>query len=328
VKRYFHQGLKAFDLNGNFLIVCYTPLGLLELRKVFAFIWKKLIISKIFILVKTIERQKYEIFTFTIFLENQCEQSAPISIGTFDEESLTFKNFSMISNRRSLNKCKIPVILAPHPPAVFLDLRSGYEYDLLVQLSKDMNFTIEPTRSIIIYPYLFVGGYSPRFSTLLNLSFPSTIYESFDYVFIIPEGDLYKPFEILFLPFDFMTWILIIVTFLIGVITILIIKMMSKNVQDFVFGSNVKTPITNLWIGIYGLSQTKTPTRNFARYLLCCYLMYCLIIRTCYQSELNLFMQSDGRKPEMKTIDELIESDLFLIVDPVFQRSFNHTLSR
>lgn len=61
-------------------------------------------------------------------------------------------------------------------------------------------------------------------------------------------------------------------------------------------------------IVIFGGSQTKLPTRNFSRFLLMSFLLFCLVQRNVYQGSLYIFLQSDGRHKEVQSIDEMVEN--------------------
>jgi len=129
--------------------------------------------------------------------------------------------------------------------------------------------------------------------------------------FIVPEGELYTEWEKLFLAFDEVTWLLIVITFAASFAVIIFISnFMSRRVQDFVFGEDVTTPSLNVLIALFGLGQIVLPGRNFARFLLTMFIIWSLIIRTCYQGLLFEYMIGEGRKPAIKTIDELLERNL------------------
>lgn len=48
------------------------------------------------------------------------------------------------------------------------------------------------------------------------------------------------------------------------------------------------------------------PGRNFSRFLLTLYILFCLIIRTAYQGKQFEFLQKDMRPANVETIDEMI----------------------
>lgn len=111
------------------------------------------------------------------------------------------------------------------------------------------------------------------------------IYTSSEYALIHNTGELYDEFEKMIFPFDFPTWILIIVFFGFGYFVIIFINVkLSVSHQEFVFGRNVKSPVFNMVIAFFGQEQKLLPGRNFARYLLMMFVLFCLVIRTAYQS--------------------------------------------
>jgi hypothetical protein len=126
-----------------------------------------------------------------------------------------------------------------------------------------------------------------------------------EYEIFVTKGLSYTPMEKLLLPFDLETWIMIIVTFAIGFLTIFIIYRCNRFVQRFVFGTFVRDPSLTLTSIFFGIGVTRLPTRNFSRYLLMVFTLYCLIIRTAYQGKMYEFLNKDIRRPTAKTIDDI-----------------------
>jgi len=110
------------------------------------------------------------------------------------------------------------------------------------------------------------------------------------------------------LAFDEVTWILIVVTFAAAFVAIFFISNFTKRfVHHFVFGRRVTTPSLNVVSIFFGIGQVTLPGRNFARFLWALFTIWCLIFRTCYSGLLFEYLIGDGRKPEIKSIDELLE---------------------
>lgn len=128
-----------------------------------------------------------------------------------------------------------------------------------------------------------------------------------NFIILIPPGESYSPLEKMFMIFGFEVWLWIAVTFLIAFGTILVVNCASLKIQKFVFGRDVETPTLNVFSTFLIGNQNVMPGRNFARFLLMLFIIWSLIIRTCYQSELFKYLQQDLRKPEVKSIPELIE---------------------
>jgi hypothetical protein len=135
------------------------------------------------------------------------------------------------------------------------------------------------------------------------------------YVYIVTKGQRYTEMEKLFLPFDTETWIMIMITFVIGFLTILIVYRCKKQVQRFVFGTFIRDPSWNLTSIFFGMAVTRLnlPGRNFSRYLFMIFSIYCLIIRTAYQGTMYEFMNIELRKQSAKTIDDFIDMKIPLL---------------
>jgi len=73
-----------------------------------------------------------------------------------------------------------------------------------------------------------------------------------------------------------------------------------------VIGRDVHAPTVNLFAAFFGLGQTRLPGRNFARFLLMLYILWCLIIRTGYQGVLYDLLKGDGRKPQNMQLDDFV----------------------
>lgn len=147
--------------------------------------------------------------------------------------------------------------------------------------------------------------------------------------FLIPPGEPYTLVEKMFMMFDFAVWIGIVITLLSAFIAIQVFNMLALNIQNFIYGRNIRTPTMNLISIFLTGGQCKIPARNFARFLLTLFIFWSLIIRTCYQSELFKYLQADLRKPIVQTIDELIEKNFtFYGSDMMFEMFLSDKKSR
>ena len=154
-----------------------------------------------------------------------------------------------------------------------------------------------------------------RFSDNIKVTTQSTasFLEVRDIILVTP-GELYSPFEKLFLPFDDWTWQLIVLTFLTAFVAIFVINRLPKIFQMTIYGENVTTPVLNVVSSFFGISQVKLPGKNFPRFILIMFVLFCLIFRTCYQSKLFEFMTSEPRRPPPKSVDDLIERNYTMYV--------------
>ncbi|KAG5684345.1 hypothetical protein PVAND_013580 [Polypedilum vanderplanki] len=126
-------------------------------------------------------------------------------------------------------------------------------------------------------------------------------------VWIIPKGEPLSSFRKLIRPFDFWVWVFLIVTIFIGGITVLLILYQSISIKEFVFGEGVNTPFMNILLALFGVAQHKLPKRNFARFLLMSFMLFCLVIRSLYQGSVFQFLQASDREPEVASVEEMVK---------------------
>lgn len=139
----------------------------------------------------------------------------------------------------------------------------------------------------------------------------------------VPPGEEYNCYEKLVMPFDSIVWLLIWITFTISFIAIFIVNSMELSKRNFVFGTNVQTPSLNVAILFFGIAQSNPPRRNFARFLIMMFMLYSMIIRTAWQGKIFEFMQKEVRKPEVQSIDKMIEKNFTIYVYDRFALYFN-----
>lgn len=74
-------------------------------------------------------------------------------------------------------------------------------------------------------------------------------------------------------------------------------------------GRSNQSPILNIFNIATGGAVLTEPTKNFARYLLMCLILFSLVVRTLYQGELFNNMQSDIMKSPVSTVAEMMEEN-------------------
>jgi hypothetical protein len=205
----------------------------------------------------------------------------------------------------------------------------GIDVDIIKILSDEFNFS--PSFD---GPYLNVGGiYSNGSSTglmslphqrktdiiigelslqLERLKFLSgTVFYMTDALILtMPPTSSISTFKKLYMPFDTITWSLIIAIYVIGVIVVTSARRMSETVYEFIVGQNVNHPILNMLIAFVGGTQTILPQRIFSRFLLVQFLIFCLVMRALYQGKLFDIMRKNIYEKEAETINELIDKNL------------------
>ena len=194
----------------------------------------------------------------------------------------------------------------------------GVLIKMVEALARNLNFTIT---------YTFLSDVKPKKdedwrlhakiveSTNFNdypLSDP--VYSTSD-VFIVPPGEPYTPWEILWLPFDEATWMWTAIFFGVALLVILLIRISkSVSIYDFVIGTNVMTPELNVFAILMGIGQMMLPQRNIPRFLFINFVIFCLIMRTAYQGKYFEFMTGDMRRKPVASIEELAEKNFTVYV--------------
>jgi len=263
--------------------------------------------------------------------ENSCNETHLRTINRFSKATRQWESplFDLKALRSNNHGCPLIVIVGALAPEIIwpsnidelatieFSQLSGYFTEILNELARRLNFPIDAKH--------------PDLERINNLDFDMALYgfsresEAAEYnvpidlisiyreiIVVIPLGDFYTGLEKLFLPFDLATWLWITATFAIGLIAIMIIVQISGDIRDFVIGHDVSAPTMNLFTAFFGLGQTRLPARNFARFLLMLYIIWCLIIRTAYQGVLFELLTTDGRRQQDMHFGNFIDSNATL----------------
>lgn len=121
---------------------------------------------------------------------------------------------------------------------------------------------------------------------------------------VVPPGESLSTFSKLFSPFESSVWYVIYSLMLIVLIVISLLKCQSKEIQDFVFGRDNRTPFMNVINVVVGSPVPKLPRRNFARWNLTMFIILWLVIRSLYQVVIYKNFQSTERNVPVQTIEE------------------------
>ena len=91
-------------------------------------------------------------------------------------------------------------------------------------------------------------------------------------------------------------------------------QLMPKKVKIFLYGYGIKTPGLNILRSFFGITHTRLPRESILRFILIFFVMFWMVLRTCFQSKMFEFITTDMRKPPPKTLDELIERDFTIVL--------------
>lgn len=194
------------------------------------------------------------LFVFRRYLKDACSKTTCLQINQFPKTTMKWKTgdfFTIIVD--NFNGCELNVGMFSNK--TFIEetiasgstIRSGPSVAIFETLAERLNFQVSykhtkdgSTRIDYVYNArtLFAASHYPMHLT--------TTYKSSDTFFQITPGELYSPFEKLYIPFDIDTWVWIGVVFVVALIVITIVGFSPKDAQIFVFGRNVNTPVLNL----------------------------------------------------------------------------------
>jgi hypothetical protein len=253
-----------------------------------------------------------------------CDSSSYRVVNSFNLKSLQWRNQLQVTNNFD-NWQQCPLITYPFHETV-LD-RKGFDYleKIMHVVGKVHNFTP-----------MFVHNASNEHFVLFK-----TIYFATPYVVVSPfdmdllqlllsDPEVYSSYEKLLFPFDRTTWGLFIGTFVIAFAVISVVKRMSMNWQNLVFGNDVKSPSLNVLRVFFGLGQLRLPTASFARFILMMFILFCLIFRTAYQGVFYEMMTTNMKKPLPSSIEDMLESNYTMRMTPdehskIFMSKYNET---
>lgn len=324
---------KIFKLDGYFFIVL-TKGTVIKIEEMFKLLWQLYIINVNVMFVS--ENNEILVQTFFPFNDENCKDSTPVKINEYRGGKFVndIENF-FPEKTKNLNKCPIRIAISNNTkPSIIINHAengsfkvSGKDATFINSLSERLNFKIDYTfigdvgfvteneTTTGAMKALHDGVADIAFSRLLlmpqrlTLFDASTAYLSDLLTFVIPPGRELSSFEKLIYPLHIFTWLLILSYFFVGIIVILIIKHQTRQVQNFVFGTGVKTPSFNMFAGFVGGTQKPLPQRNFARFLLMSFLIYSLVIRTLYHASYFKFLKERRQQKGVEMIQEMIDQE-------------------
>ena len=282
-----------------------------------------------------------ELHTFNPF-DQSCGKNVQFKLlNTFD--SLTRKWLSAnfyVDKFKNLNRCPLRVAAQSTAfPSVFIETFenkssfSGIEIEIFERIAEQFNatcqfFAFDSVGSIYengstssgALPSVFkrehdaaIGTVSLQYDRVKVLT-ETKSFLSVPIVMIIPAAEVISAFNKLIRPLSGYVWLLLSLTFLVGFVAILVLKMFSRNYYNFVVGTGVSSPLLNMAIAFFGGTQPRLPKRNFARFLLMNFLLFCLVIRCVFQGKLYNMLQMDLYEKEVSTIDDMLDHDMFFYV--------------
>jgi hypothetical protein len=182
-----------------------------------------------------------------------------LKLNTFDLKKSKWNNeLKYFTKHENFQKCPIEVNPIKNFYEISINRLTGnYQsaaFDIMNILAEIKNFSIKNGE---FYTAPFDLSVSVGECTMLSeyVDYAMTLpFDNDEIFFMITPGELYSDYEKLLLPFDFTTWLFLLITFGCAFLVIFIINLMPKVVHDTVFGAKIQSPAFNL-IGKFWLLE-------------------------------------------------------------------------
>lgn len=336
---------KKFNRAGYFIIV-FRSATLDQLEIIFGSLWKLHVYN-----IGVISDDVANLIKLSTFLpfEDHCDDISPKVINSFDTNKKAWKSKNFFPRKfKNLRQCNLIVGTFETEPSVIRKMEDGKikkiygtEIDLMRGISLLLNFTLIfkfysqesgnvfdngsatglMEKAINGDVNVIMGFLSLQYSRAKFLSI-SKAFANVPIAIVIPPGAVITSFHKLFYPYSWIVWILIITMLVIAILVIITSERYSRRSYDFLVGSNIRNPTLNMLTVILGFTQKILPGRNFSRFTLMNFMLFFLVMRTCYQGILFKNLQIVLRGKEVSSIDEMIEKDFkFYIYETLEKRT-------
>jgi hypothetical protein len=204
----------------------------------------------------------------------------------------------------------------------------GLMRELLQLMAKRANFTVhvmlndgtpsDQRNMFTSRDYNPKGGITIHFKTS-NVDIKLSLFQwsdqvgTIDYYYLVTPNEFYTNYEKMKIPFDDVTWILLLLTFGLTFGIIFGLHRCPRWIGSMVFGAGINNPAYNALGIFFGISQIRMPSENFSRALLIFFSWFCLIFRTCWQSMMFEFMTTDMRKPYPESVEDMREMNYTIV---------------
>lgn len=162
-----------------------------------------------------------------------------------------------------------------------------------------------------------LGGFSYRKDLDSSSTFSQTNYYMLSQIYIVTNViNFYTAYEKLAFPFDTAVWFALGLIFTLSSLLIYACGLRRQWLcyRNFLIGSANKTPHFNLYALAVGATITtnQMPKCNFARFLVTCWLMLTLILRSSYQSGMYQLLRDNKQWNPPQTIENVFEQNYLI----------------
>lgn len=216
-----------------------------------------------FLMQKTSDKEMMDLITFVTFKTKKCRNWKKMAVNRFSKRTRKWTSGKFFLEKfNNFNGCLL-IVLVPIPQplmfTVFQDEKEnfqflGYGTKIHDIISNNLNYTFflnprlgfDNGNNTLIEDFLF-SSMPMRQGYVVNAKVITTErITTKDVIILTSRSPPYEQFDKIFLPFDIEVWHWLIATFVIAVFVIFIVKLTSRKIQNFMFGSKVQTPILNL----------------------------------------------------------------------------------
>jgi hypothetical protein len=270
-----------------------------------------------------------DLYTFEWYTKEKCNAKQLIKLNSFSKKSQKWnKNLSIDEKFKNFHGCMLTVRLGENYMMTNIDRTSLEPFGPIVDLFKAMahvgNFTYNyqmirihitqnyekvieniPRNGMVVKHDAFFQMAVFMFSAVAEQLHFITLFKEEKVSCLLTPGEPYDSYEKLLFPFDFWTWMCLLVVFGCTFGSIIVINLLPRCFQNLFYGEHVMTPALNVGAIFFGISQTQLPFKNFPRIILVTFVLFCLVMRTAYQGVLFELIAAAIRKPIPKTFYDL-----------------------
>lgn len=248
---------------------------------------------------------------------------------------------------KDLHQCPIkcgtfkldPAIIVKHGTNGSVHL-SGFDVDIFSELMQSVNaavkFTVYPIDTGKIYPNGTATGLlghtmngdvdSSLRSWSLQLDRRMVLSETISYfsdtlIIIMPPPMPLNPLLKFIRPLKLEVWCALGAIVFIACVVIWLMRFIPKVYYQRIIGKEMRDKFLNILIGFIGSSQNTLPEKNFPRFLLMKFLMFCLVVRSLYLGSLFGMLKTEIRSREFTSIHDFFDADYnFYVYETLSQR--------
>lgn len=289
------------------------------------------------------EASAFSLLTLMSFQPSNCDSQELVKVNSFSKQTKQWRHKRFhIEKYSNFNGCPLIFMTYPAEPEFIMEETAnernklsfkctGYSCAVVKDFAPSLNYTYQvilgsDSKNVLFHAFLT----TTRFSMFARHGgdfgeHKSTITRPIYYlekIIAVSRGEEFNTYEKMLLPFGKLTWIWISITIASAFITIFVLRFTSSEVANFVIGQGNRTPALNIFRIFFGLPQTASPRRNFARYLLMVFILFSMLVRTAYKQKMFEFLQKSMRKPTLTSIAELIHENYTVHNMEKYQKHF------